>query len=69
MRGGAVDFDLETAGELDSVARIARVPLDVEAATGAAIRVGFVSERLAWIDFDGYLRRAENGRAYLPPNR
>ena len=43
LRGKTRDFDLETAGELDSLARINRVPLHVEPTTGATVRVGDVA--------------------------
>ncbi|MEM7204062.1 MAG: efflux RND transporter permease subunit [Planctomycetota bacterium] len=44
VRSATRDFDLETSGELDSLARIAAVPLQVVPEEGAAIRVGDVAE-------------------------
>ncbi len=40
VRAEQRDFDLETRGELDSIARIADVPVTVDPSTGATIRVG-----------------------------
>lgn len=44
VRGPDQDLDLETAGELDSLARIASIPVDVDREQGAAIRVGDLAE-------------------------